>query len=46
MPAFITLASFTDQGARAIKDSPERHGVGAVGRHFQVHGAGKFTGQA
>ena len=24
MPAFITLASFTDQGARAIKDSPER----------------------
>ncbi|MEO6660014.1 MAG: GYD domain-containing protein [Burkholderiaceae bacterium] len=24
MPAYITLASFTDQGARAIKDSPER----------------------
>jgi uncharacterized protein with GYD domain len=24
MPAFITLANFTDQGARAIKDSPER----------------------
>lgn len=24
MPAFITLASFTDQGARNIKDSPER----------------------
>lgn len=24
MSAFITLASFTDQGARAIKDSPER----------------------
>ena len=24
MPAFITLANFTDQGARAIKQSPER----------------------
>lgn len=24
MPAFITLASFTDQGARNIKDSPTR----------------------
>ena len=24
MPAFITLANFTDQGARAIKDSPQR----------------------
>ena len=24
MPAFIILANFTDQGARAIKDSPER----------------------
>ena len=24
MPAFITLATFTDQGARAIKESPER----------------------
>lgn len=24
MPAFITLASFTDQGARNIKDSPAR----------------------
>ena len=24
MPAFITLANFTDQGARAIKDSPDR----------------------
>ena len=24
MPAFITLANFTDQGARSIKDSPER----------------------
>ena len=24
MPAYITLANFTDQGARAIKDSPER----------------------
>ena len=24
MPAFITLANFTDQGARNIKDSPER----------------------
>jgi uncharacterized protein with GYD domain len=24
MPAFITLANFTDQGARTIKDSPER----------------------
>ncbi len=24
MSAFITLANFTDQGARAIKDSPER----------------------
>ena len=24
MPTFITLANFTDQGARAIKDSPER----------------------
>ena len=24
MPTYITLANFTDQGARAIKDSPER----------------------
>lgn len=24
MPAYITLGNFTDQGARAIKDSPER----------------------
>ena len=24
MPTFITLANFTDQGARAIKDSPDR----------------------
>lgn len=24
MPAFITLVNFTDQGARNIKDSPER----------------------
>ena len=24
MPAFITLASFTDQGAKTIKDSPQR----------------------
>ena len=24
MPAFITLANFTDQGARNIKDSPTR----------------------
>jgi uncharacterized protein with GYD domain len=24
MATFITLASFTDQGARAIKDSPDR----------------------
>ncbi|MCW5638863.1 MAG: GYD domain-containing protein [Rubrivivax sp.] len=24
MPAYITLASFTDQGARNIKDSPTR----------------------
>ena len=24
MPAFITLANFTDQGARSIKDSPDR----------------------
>lgn len=24
MPAYITLANFTDQGARAVKDSPER----------------------
>ena len=24
MPSFITLAKFTDQGARAVKDSPER----------------------
>jgi uncharacterized protein with GYD domain len=24
MPAFITLATFTDQGARNIKESPER----------------------
>ena len=24
MPAYITLANFTDQGARAIKDSPAR----------------------
>jgi uncharacterized protein with GYD domain len=25
MPAYITLATFTDQGARAIKDSPDRY---------------------
>ena len=25
MPTFITLATFTDQGARAIKDSPDRY---------------------
>ncbi|HVO07238.1 MAG TPA: GYD domain-containing protein [Burkholderiaceae bacterium] len=25
MPAFITLASFTEQGARNIKDSPTRY---------------------
>lgn len=24
MPTFITLATFTDQGARTIKDSPDR----------------------
>ena len=24
MPAYITLGNFTDQGARAIKDSPDR----------------------
>ena len=24
MPAYITLATFTDQGARSIKDSPAR----------------------
>ena len=24
MPAFITLANFTDQGARTIQESPER----------------------
>jgi len=24
MPAYITLANLTDQGARAIKDSPDR----------------------
>ena len=24
MPAYITLANFTEQGARSIKDSPER----------------------
>jgi uncharacterized protein with GYD domain len=24
MPAYITLGNFTDQGARAIKESPER----------------------
>lgn len=24
MPAYITLANFTDQGARSIKDSPAR----------------------
>jgi uncharacterized protein with GYD domain len=24
MPAFITLANFTDQGARTIKESPDR----------------------
>ncbi len=24
MPSYITLANFTDQGARAIKDSPDR----------------------
>lgn len=24
MPTFITLASFTEQGARNVKDSPER----------------------
>ena len=27
MPAYITLASFTDQGARNIKDSPTRFGA-------------------
>lgn len=25
MPAYITLASFTEQGARNIKDSPKRY---------------------
>lgn len=25
MPAYITLASFTEQGARTIKDSPQRY---------------------
>jgi len=25
MPAFITLVNFTDQGARTIKQSPERY---------------------
>ena len=25
MPAYITLANFTDQGARNIKDSPDRY---------------------
>jgi uncharacterized protein with GYD domain len=25
MPAFITLANFTEQGARGIKDSPKRY---------------------
>jgi len=25
MPAYITLASFTEQGARNIKDSPQRY---------------------
>lgn len=25
MPAFVILANFTEQGARAIKDSPERY---------------------
>jgi len=24
MPAYITVANFTDQGARSIKDSPDR----------------------
>ena len=24
MPAYVTLGNFTDQGARAIKESPER----------------------
>lgn len=24
MPAYVTLANFTDQGARAVKDSPNR----------------------
>jgi len=24
MPSFVTLVNFTDQGARAIKDSPDR----------------------
>jgi uncharacterized protein with GYD domain len=24
MPAFITLVNFTDQGARSVKDSPDR----------------------
>jgi len=27
MPAFITLANFTEQGARSIKDSPKRYEV-------------------
>lgn len=25
MPAYITLGNFTDQGARTIKDSPDRY---------------------
>jgi len=25
MPAYITLANFTEQGARSIKDSPQRY---------------------
>ncbi len=25
MPSFVTLVNFTDQGARAIKDSPDRY---------------------
>lgn len=25
MPAYIILANFTDQGARAVKDSPDRY---------------------
>jgi uncharacterized protein with GYD domain len=46
MPAYITLATFTDQGAKSIKESPERfeafkalaesHGVSVKSVHWTL----------